>query len=147
MNTRTIARAATILIISLLFSACASTPHGMMYGVSKPAPDQVTGAGCEDYGVFRSGHVSQVVHEVKFEPEFIQSWETEKYCGRSGQAMIWGCYDRKNGKAYIVGRDWDTYWHEWCHAKLGGGHSHEEESRLAYNFSRVSKARRIAAWR
>lgn len=109
---------------TLALTACASTPHGTMFGALSKAPDLVTGAGCENYGVYRSDRFHPVATEPRFEPHFIQPWEVDQFCRSPGRRAVWGCY-HDDGSAYIVGRDWKVYWHEWCHAKLGAGHSDE----------------------
>ncbi len=113
----------TILIVaaSALMVGCASSPHGQLYAATIPAPDTNTGEGCDKFGVERATGMTMVATNPVFNPTFITASEVSEYCPTTGKSTVWGCY-HPNGDAYIVGKDWKVYWHEWCHAKLGPGH-------------------------
>ena len=111
-----------VTIAAALAVGCASTPHGNMIMAFDAAPDLETGEGCDRYGVRRAPGLVRV-SDRPFNPEFVEAWEIADHCPSVGRGMVWGCYDENTGKAYIVGKDWKVYWHEWCHAKVGRGHS------------------------
>lgn len=112
MNFRTVLTA-----ITLLTPLCATLPA---FAKELP-PNLQTGAGCEAYGV-RPSSLVQVVADPVFNAHFVTTSEIGKFCPNQGDGLVWGCY-RPDGNAYIVGKDWRVYWHEWCHAKLGPEHT------------------------
>ena len=116
-------RIVTIIAAAMLVSACASTPHGKLFPAVGEAPDLATGAGCEAYGVRPTPGMVRVSTNPVFKPHFVEAWKIGRYCPNSGRQSVWGCYHPSTGDAYIVGRDWKVYWHEWCHAKLGPAHT------------------------
>ena len=118
----TFTRRALLIIIAAFTVGCASTPHGNMMMAFEEAPDLETGEGCERFGVQRAPGMIRV-SDRPFNPEFVEAWEIEDHCPSVGRGMVWGCYNENTGTAYIVGKDWKVYWHEWCHAKVGRGHN------------------------
>lgn len=112
------------LLSILVATGCVSTPHGKMFPATAQAPDTATGEGCERFGVRQLPGITKVAANPVFQPVFVEAWEIDEYCPSNGRGMVWGCY-HPDGKAYIVGRDAQVYWHEWCHAKLGPGHTRD----------------------
>ncbi len=126
----------TLLTVLLLTTAaflvgCATSPHGQLYAAVIPAPDMATGEGCDKFGVERSSGLTMVATNPVFNPQFISTSEVTEYCPTSGKQAVWGCY-HPNGDAYIVGKDWKVYWHEWCHAKLGPGHKATRDAQSVF---------------
>ena len=117
-------RTAATLVFALLLSACASTPDGVMMMATSDAPNIETGAGCGQFGVEENQAFAVPAEAVRFDVEFVQPWDIAEKCPTNASTdTVWGCYHEDQGKAYVVGRDWKVYWHEWCHAKFGPAHT------------------------
>jgi hypothetical protein len=111
------------LLATLLLSACASTPEGYAMIKTGHAPDPITGAGCNAFGVLEDPRLVVPSAEMKFDMSVVGASEIESACSASSEnGTVWGCYRPDTGKAYMVGKDWQVYWHEWCHAKFGPAH-------------------------
>ncbi|MDJ0656525.1 MAG: hypothetical protein QNJ40_20360 [Xanthomonadales bacterium] len=111
-------------LCSLFLVACASTPHGNMMMSTLDAPDLETGKGCAAFGVAEVPELAVATEKLRFDANFVQPWEIERYCPSSAEhGAVWGCYHEDTGQAYLVGKDWKVYWHEWCHAKMGPAHT------------------------
>ena len=111
------------LCAALLLGACASTPDGhTMLAISK-APDLETGAGCNAFGVLEDKMLAVPTAKIRFDVEVVSGAQIAQQCSASQEnGAVWGCYHQDTGKAYMVGKDWRVYWHEWCHAKFGPAH-------------------------
>ncbi len=111
------------LLAALLLSACASTPEGYNMVATGKAPDLQTGQGCNAYGVLEDELLAVPASKIRFDVEVVSGGEIAQHCSASQEnGAVWGCYRKETGKAYIVGKDWKVYWHEWCHAKFGPAH-------------------------
>ncbi len=111
------------LAAALLLNACASTPEGYTMVATVKAPDLETGAGCNAFGVLEDELLAVPTKNIRFNVQVVGSSQIAEQCSASQEhGAVWGCYRRDTGQAYIVGKDWKVYWHEWCHAKFGPAH-------------------------
>ncbi|MFK7955606.1 MAG: hypothetical protein AB8B96_05885 [Lysobacterales bacterium] len=111
------------IVAVLLLNACASTPEGYTMVATSKAPDTETGAGCNAFGVLEDELLAVPTQKIRFDVQVVGSSEIAEQCSASQEnGAVWGCYRKESGKAYIVGKDWKVYWHEWCHAKFGPAH-------------------------
>ncbi|MEM9531340.1 MAG: hypothetical protein AAGA23_10495 [Pseudomonadota bacterium] len=113
----------SLALTVLLLSACASTPEGFSMVKTANAPDPETGAGCAAFGVMEDRALAVPTAQMRFEMAVVSAREITRQCDASNEnGTVWGCYRPDTGKAYMVGKDWKVYWHEWCHAKFGPTH-------------------------
>ncbi|MEM1090153.1 MAG: hypothetical protein AAGB27_00545 [Pseudomonadota bacterium] len=111
------------LCLTLLLGACATTPEGHTMLAARKAPDLATGAGCNAFGVLEDEMLAVPTEKIRFDVRVVSPAKIAKQCAASEETgSVWGCYHEDTGQAFIAGKDWHVYWHEWCHAKFGPAH-------------------------